>query len=396
MKSLSCICLVLVVTLLACSAPPSLPQQLPTHTVQAADFTAPTATSITTRAVKSLNMLVPRAAHTSTLLPNGMVLIAGGFTSGENPLASAEIFDPTTNEFSFTGLMNSPRQSHTATLLQNGKVFIAGGYGPSGEYLGTAELYDTLTGKFTLIGAMTTPRAGQTAVLLNNGNVLLAGGVTTGWVFLETAELFDPEKNIFSSTGNMHLARESHTATLLKDGKVLVAGGHQGRRSAVTLYSSAEIYDPVSSLFTFTTNMQAKRHKHDAILLEDGKVLVAGGSDERDENGQYKSAEVYNPETGQFSKVPDMKAKRYKFQGTSVLLNNGKVRMMGGADIVEMFDPATNTFAEVAENESAARLLAAATLLPDGRVVLSGGYGSNIKSEGLGFLTISTVVFWRF
>ncbi len=311
-------------------------------------------------------MLAPRAAHTSTLLPNGMVLITGGFTSGENSLSSAEIFNPTTNEFSFTGSMNSARQSHTATLLQNGKVLIAGGYGHSGEYLGTAELYDPLTSKFTLIEAMTTPRA---------------GGVTTGWGFLETAELYDPDKNTFASTGNMNVARESHTATLLKDGKVLIAGGHQGRRSAITIYSSAEIYDPVSGLFAFTSNMITKRHKHDAVLLVDGKVLVAGGSDERDENGQYKSAEVYNPETGQFSKASDMKTNRYKFQGTSVLLKNDKVLIMGGADIIEMFDPATNTFAEVAENVGATRLFAAATLLPDGRVVLSGGYSSNISSS---------------
>jgi hypothetical protein len=384
MKSLNCIYLILLVTLVACSVLPTPPEgisQLPTHIVQAADFPTPTAAPITTSTVKTLNMLVPRAAHTSTLLPNGMVLITGGFTSGENSLSSAEIFDPITNEFSFTGAMNSARQSHTATLLQNGKVLIAGGYGHSGEYLDTAELYDPQTGEFTLIGEMTTPRAGQTAVLLNNGDVLLAGGVTTGWVFLETAELYDPDKNTFASTGNMNVPRESHTATLLKDGKVLITGGHQGRRPAITIYSSAEIYDPVSGLFAFTSNMQIKRHKHDAVLLEDGKVLVAGGSDERDENGQYKSAEVYNPEAGHFSKVFDMNANRYKFQGTSVLLNNGKVLIMGGADIIERFDPATNTFAEVAENVGATRLFAAATLLPDGRVVLSGGYGGNISSS---------------
>jgi hypothetical protein len=226
-----------------------------------------------------------------------------------------------------------------------------------------------------------TPRAGQTAVLLNNGDVLLAGGVTTGWVFLQIAELFDPDNNSFSLTGNMNISRESHTATLLRDGKVLITGGHQGRRSAITIYSSAEIYDPASGLFAFTTNLQTKRHKHDAVLLEDGKVLVVGGSDERDKNGQYKSAEVYNPETGLFSKVFDMNASRYKFQGTSVLLNNGKVLIMGGADIIEMFDPATSTFTEVAENVGATRLFAAATLLHDGRVVLSGGYGGNISSS---------------
>lgn len=384
MKALNCIFLVLLVAVVGCSAPLTPPEdtsQLTTHTAQATDVQEATAQPITTNVMKTLDMLVPRAAHTSTLLPDGMILLAGGFASGDNSLSSAEIYDPTSGTFSFTGSMNSARQSHTATLLQNGKVLIAGGYGNSGEYLRTAELYDPMTGEFTLIGEMTTPRAGQTAALLNNGNVLLAGGVTTGWGFLQTAELYDPNKNTFASTGNMHVARESHTATLLNDGKVLITGGHQGRRSSITIHSSAEVYDPGSGIFALTSNMLTRRHKHDAVLLEDGRVLIAGGTDERDEDGQYKSTEVYNPDTGQFSKMSDMKANRYKFQGTSFLLKNGNVLIMGGADIFEIYDPATNTFTEVTDNEGATRLFATATLLPDGRVILSGGYGRNISSS---------------
>lgn len=386
MKLLNHIITLLVSLILAAcntlSIPPEGVSRLTTSTAQATDVPDPTASSIMpVRVAEIQNMQASRAAHTSTLLPNGKVLIAGGFDGIGNALSSAEIFDPISNSFSFTNSMVFPRQSHTATLLQNDKVLIAGGYGSAGEYLSSAELYDPLTDKFTLIGEMTVPRAGQIAVLLNNGNVLLAGGVTSDWVFLETAELYDPNTNTFSSTGNMAVPRESHTATLLKDGKVLITGGHQGRRSSITIYSSAEIYDPASGLFSPTSSMLTKRHKHDAVLLEDGSVLVAGGADERDDKGQYKSAEVYDPETGLFSKVGDMNASRYKFQGTSVLLKNGMVLLMGGASITEIYDPITNTFNKVNEGVGATRLFAAATLLPDSRVVLSGGYGSNISSS---------------
>jgi hypothetical protein len=326
-------------------------------------------------------MLASRASHTSTLLPNGKVLIAGGFTSGENVLSSAEIFDPTLNEFSFTGSMNFPRQSYTATLLQNGKVLVAGGYGGAGETLSSAELYDPLTGQFTLSGEMTIPRAGQIAVLLNNGVVLLAGGVTTGWVFVATAEVYDPNKNTFTSTGNMTVARESHTANLLKDGKVLITGGHHGRRSSIKIFSSAELYDPASNSFTLTSPMLTRRHKHDAVLLEDGRVLVAGGADERDEDGQYNSAEAFDPEAGLFSQVGEMNTSRYKFGGTSILLNNGQVLLMGGSSLTEIFDPITNSFHALAEGVGATRLFASATALPDGRVMLTGGYGSDIAAS---------------
>ncbi len=320
------------------------------------------------------DMLVARAAHTATLLPDGQVLIAGGFNRSENALSSAEILDPDSGQFYRTGSMSSPRQSHTATLLPSGSVLIVGGYGADGTYLDRAELYDPVTAEFLPIGTMTTPRAGHTAVLLNDGKVLLAGGVTSGWVFLESAELYDPNTNSFSPTGNMTTARESHTATVLRNGMVLITGGHRGRRSSIVIYASAELYDPASGRFTSTEDMQTRRHKHDAVRLDNGRVLVLGGSDERDDDGQYSSVELFDPNTGSFEAVGEMNAPRYKFQGTSIQLRTGKVLLMGGARISEVYDPVTNQFNWVGDLGTA-RLFATTTLLPDGRVVLAGGYG---------------------
>src|SRR5258708_33319586 len=128
-------------------------------------------------------------------------------------------------------------------------------------------------------------RSVHAATLLNNGKVLLAGGVGTSWTFLADAELYDPATNTFAATGAMTMARESHTATLLRNGNVLIMGGHKGRRSAITIYSSAEIYNPASGTFSSTGNLTVRRHKHDAALLADGRVLIIGGSDERDGRG---------------------------------------------------------------------------------------------------------------
>lgn len=316
-------------------------------------------------------MTTERAAHTATLLPNGKVLVAGGFAGGER-LASAEVFDPGTNTFASAGNMNASRAGHTATLLPNGKILIAGGY--NGSYLASAELYDPAAHTFMPTGIMVTARSGHVATLLNNGKVLLAGGIGTGWTFLSDAELYDPATNTFIATGGMTTARESHTATLLKDGQVLITGGHKGRRPAITIYSSAEIYNPASGTFSSTGNLTVRRHKHDATLLADGRVLIIGGSDERDGRGAYRNAEVFNPTTGTSTAVGAMNEARYKLQGTAVLLNNGKVLIAGGANRAEVFDPATNTFSFAAGSLGTMRLFATATLLKNGQVLITGGY----------------------
>ena len=266
-------------------------------------------------------MSTSRAAHTATVLKNGKVLIAGGFTGDEHSLASAEIFDPEANSFSPAGSMSAARAGHSATVLPDGKVLIAGGY--NGDYLDSAEIYDPKNGQFAPAGKMTMPRSAHIAVLLDNGKVLLAGGVGAGWTFLADAEIYDPLTNSFAKTGNMLEARESHTATLLKDGQVLIAGGHRGRRAAVQIYSSAEIFDPSKGTFAPAGSLTVRRHKHDALLLDDGRVLIVGGSDERDSKGAYSTVEIYDPKTKAFAKIGDMSRSRYKLQGTTVLLRNG-------------------------------------------------------------------------
>jgi len=322
------------------------------------------------------NMSTARAAHTATLLPDGKVLIAGGFAGAENGKTSAEIYDQATNTFAKTNNMATPRQSHTATLLPNGKVLIAGGY--NGAYLFSAEIYDPTMANFTPTGRMATARYGHVAMLLRNGKVLLAGGVGEGYTFLASAELYDPASGKFEPAGNMTTARESHTITMLQDGSVLITGGHRGRQSAITIYASAEIYDPVTGAFRATGDMTTRRHKHDAVSLSNGQVLINGGSDERDDQGAYASAEIYNPAAGAFHTIGDMPIIRYKHGGTSILLPSGKALLAGGASNAVIYDPANNTFGVVAGSLGTNRLsrfFSTATLLPTGEVLITGGYG---------------------
>ena len=316
-----------------------------------------------------------RACHRLTALPDGRVLVTGGMAQGAFT-ASAEIYDPATGAFTPAADMLTARACHTATPLADGRVLLAGGF--NGGYVGTAELYDPATGTFTLTGALGVARSDQAAVGLPDGRVLLVGGVGAGYTFLASAEVYDPASGTFAPTGGLSTPRELHTATLLADGRVLIVGGHQGRRAAIEIYASAELYDPATGGFTLTGRLATPRHKHDAVALPDGRVLILGGADERDERGQYLTAEFYDPASGAFTPAPDLLTPRYKFAGTSVALHDGWVLLAGGAAQPELYDPAANAFAPVSGRLDVARLFAAAVRLPGGRVLVTGGYGPGV------------------
>jgi hypothetical protein len=316
-----------------------------------------------------------RASHSASALPDGTVLVAGGMSGEGEPVAGAVRFDPRTDRFTPTGAMQTRRFSHSATVLLDGRVLLAGGYDGANAYLSSAEIYDPGTGRFTPTGSLGTPRADHVAVLLADGRVLVIGGVTTGWGFLASAELYDPATGRFSPTGSMAVPRESQVAVRLADGRVLVVGGHRGRQAQIVIYASAEIYSPETGRFSTTGSMTIPRHKHDGVLLPDGRVLVNGGADQRDDKGTFKSTEFYDPRTGEFSSGGDMHLARYKHRGTSLVLRSGKILIAGGAPQSELFDPATGRFAVVAGEARMPGQFSAAALLPAGEALICGGYG---------------------
>ncbi len=320
-------------------------------------------------------MSTARAAHTATALSNGSVLIVGGFGASEGQVAGAEVFEPGEERFTTTGQPRVSRQSHSATRLADGTVLIAGGMTGDGRYVDSAERYDPATRAFRSTGTMTVARAGHEAVVLDDGRVLMIGGVGTGWTFLASAEIYDPANGQFTATGSMDEPRESHVAVRLRDGRVLVAGGHRGRGANIVISRSAEIFDPGRGRFEATAAMGVRRHKHDALVLEDGRVLVSGGTDERDSRGIYSSVEMFDPATSRFAPKAPMRLGRYKHKGTTVLLPGGTVLLAGGATQVEEYSPTSGDSRLVEGEVRLAGQFSAATVLPGGRVLITGGYG---------------------
>lgn len=187
----------------------------------------------------------------------------------------------------------------------------------------------------------------------------------------------------FVSTGNMTAARNNHTATLLQDGRVLIAGGSPA--SNTSQLQSAEIYDPVTGTFTPTGSMNQPRWGHSAVLLDDGRVLIIGGW-----ISSYtvptETAEIYDPQTGQFTYTGTMLSKRANFP-SAIKLPDGNVAVIGGTyeggygtatnkiDIFEIApnaDPSTGTFTD-GGLMALARHNNTATLLNDGTILIVHG-----------------------
>jgi hypothetical protein len=297
---------------------------------------------------------INRAYGTATLLPNGKVLVAGGWS-----LTSAELYNPATGTWAATGSMNVGRYQHTATLLPSGKVLVAGGDGPSG-YVSSSELYDPATGTWTAQGPLSNPRGLHTAILLPGGKVMVAGGYgpdgSNG--YLASAELYDPATGLWTWTGSMNTARRGPTAIMLLNGKVMIAAGYNSTNGFL---ANVELYDPTSGTWTVTGSLNAGRDRHSTTLLPNGKVLVAGGG--------LAGAELYDPATGMWTATNPMSTARSWH--TAALLTDGKVLVAGGGPAsAELYDPATGTWAATGSMSRADPLKMASTMLADGRVMV--------------------------
>jgi Kelch motif len=190
----------------------------------------------------------------AVLLPGRKVLVAGGTAADfVSSLKSAEVFDEKTGTWSTTKDMdmNIGRGEFANVKLHDGRVLVMGGTTQDGSSpTHTAEIFDPETQKWTFTGSMTTGREDHAAVVLLDGRVLVAGGtMSEGSARFTSAEIFDPETGNWSLTGSMNVGRSEieYTAVRLPDGRVLVPGGHSAPHTET---NSADLFDPETGTWT--------------------------------------------------------------------------------------------------------------------------------------------------
>jgi hypothetical protein len=301
------------------------------------------------------DLVEARIYHTSTVLADGRVLVYGGMGTGGGAIATAEVFDDGMFESLVLDPAPEPRLGHTASLLPDGRVLIAGGaadFPVASSPRGDAFIIDPQSGETTPVqNQLARPRAFHKSVPTGNmvGEVVLAGGFDDLEV-TDTLEIYTPDSNDFrglnpSGEGRQRMlaARAGHSATLLLDGNVLLMGGRNqdpfGADGDSLLSVDVWSVELDGLIDTGGSLPQAAREWHTATVLEDNRILTAGG--------------------------------RTREQGVSTYL-----------DTAELFEPDDHvstveydcTFAPVEEDRlSQSRVLHTATMLPDGNVLIVGG-----------------------
>jgi hypothetical protein len=290
--------------------------------------------------------------------------------------------------FGPTGSMGTARYAAVAAPLKDGRVLVAGGYyddGGGDHYLASAEIFNPATSSFSSAGIspMSSPRRGAVAAPLPDGRVLVAGGSYNDGVdhALANAEVFNPATNAFTPVGDMGIARVRAAASPLPDGRVLVAGGNDG----ATRLSSAEVFNPATNAFTPVGDMETDRARAAAAPLPDGRVLIAGGTN----GAPLSSAAVFDPNTSSFSSAGLGAMSTARQAPAAAPLPDGRVLLSGGVfeegiggyqATAEVFNPATSSFSSAGIGAmGTARTGAVAAPLPDGRVLVAGGYDGSTR-----------------
>ncbi|TGM05943.1 kelch-like protein [Leptospira barantonii] len=254
-----------------------------------------------------------------------------------------------------------------------------------------------------LINAQKYGRYGHVSIPIGN-NILILGGQNGFNVYNDILQ-FDPIQNTIFQVSNLKYARSNFKAIRLLDGRVFIVGGNPSPLSAASNSAppliQTEIYDPLTNTTASGPNLNQGRSDFSLDLLNDGRVLIAGGK----ANSILQSAELFNPNNFSITSVGNLNYNRCLH--TSTKLNNGKILIIGGINdsqvtvvTSELFDPSTLTFSS-SGNLSISRTLHAANLLSNGNVLVTGGYrvttppfASNTKVVELydsGLNTFSTV-----
>ena len=312
--------------------------------------------------------------------------VTGGGGGTPPTLPSASAVRPT------AGVLNTGRYAHTATLLIDGRVLIAGGTTSGTTISRNAETFNATTETFVpLSNPMRYARSNHTATLLADGRVLLAGGwVETSQGVLQAqarAEVFDPAGNSFTEVGLMTHARVYHAAARLSNGRVLLTGGSTLNGNLLSDFADAEVFDPQTGQFTAVATPMAHSHSSHLLLdLFDGRMLVAAGSD------TDLRSEIWTESPPGFTPLTVAPADSPRFDACGAAFASGGAVIAGGdsAGTVLYLRPQTNLVQNTGSPLTVPRTYATATRIGAEQILVAGGV--DFSNRGLILGSIDLIV----
>jgi hypothetical protein len=318
------------------------------------------------------NLTHARAFAPAVGLADGTVITAGG-TDGASYLASAERW--TGGTWAAAGSIGHAAAGQVAVRLPDGKALFAGGADALGYY-GFGDIFDPTAGTWSKTTAMASAHAYGAAASLSNGDVLVIGGYDATGAVTGAVDIYSYSGKSWSAgTALPGGGRYLFTATKLADGRVLVAGGDDGTLSGNSGLATVQVYTSGSG-WASAESMKKTRVDDAAVLLGDGRVLVAGGVDATGK--ALNTAETFDPATGHWTLTATMPTGRAGF--TLSVLPDGRVIAAGGystspsqaLNTVDLFDPSTGGWSSTGPLRFGRRFQAAATM-SDGSIMVVGG-----------------------
>lgn len=293
------------------------------------------------------SMYWSRAGHTATLLNDGRVLVTGGLDANQAVQATAEVWDPNTGYFAQVQSMAFARGGHTANLLPDGRVFIAGGSNDASTETAfytssqsTTEIFNPVTNTFSPGPAMSTPRCFHTATTRQNGSVAVVGGLSYTLFLGQKLPEITRDSEVYTPGGGfgpvVQLAqgRAAHSAVLLDDGRVFIAGGIRGAIVLLSPSEKCELLNTSGTAFTAAADLNIARAYPTIVKLESGKVALFGGiSGTLLAPTILGTSEVYTPNAGSGSFATPNNMVEARALATGALLSDGTVGIFGGGGV---------------------------------------------------------------
>ena len=309
-----------------------------------------------------------RADFAGIVLDDGNIL-AAGTTGSPHSRNTCEVFDVKEMKWHYIPSMNSGRANHTLEKLKSGEILAIGG-----SNINTTEILNNTFSEWKYVDTLKRKRLyAQTTTCLKDGRVLLVGGysdypTSDTALALNECELFNPETQKWEVTASLNTGRFFHTATLLQDGRVLVAGGSTIKNGYL---SSCEIFDPHTNKWNLAAPMNFVRANHSADLLPDGKVIVFGG--------RLKKVELYDPSINKWEVVGETQFT--DGENKSRIIKDGKYAVLISMDNIgwELFS--IENFQSVYYEQFSKYIYdQVVEKIDENRILLAGGY--EVKSVG--------------
>ena len=263
-------------------------------------------------------------------------------------LNTCEIYDPATGTWTATATMIKYRAGSNSMVLPDGRVFVAGGTEGNASHnvgdvadilttsLKTTEIYNPTTNSWSWGPNIQEPKAGATGVVLADGRFALIGGITYSTFlgipipdFSEKICVYDPAANSFNSQKTMRNKRGLGCAAQLSNGEVYIAGGAGGDIFNIGPIKKTELWNPSTNATTSQGDLSVGVAFSGIVAMANGSAIVVGGArGDLDDPIPVNNVWLFNPSTGNATALAAMPETHAG--GVVALLEDGTILASGG------------------------------------------------------------------